>query len=816
VGSRLWKAAGSLIAFVAMSAVAAVLVVASVTPAAAVTSLAVSDATNAFNGLPDYLQLQPLDQTTTFYAQQNGQEVPIATFYAQNRQDVGWTAIAQSAKDAAVDTEDPRFYTEGGIDVLGTLRAVLSTSSGGSVQGGSSITQQYVKNILVQRCDQNYTVDTTASQKVQDKQQAAFEQCYEDASGVTIQRKLQEMRYAIGINKQYSKQDILLSYLNIVGFGGQIYGIQAAARYYFNVDASQLTLPEAATLVAILNNPNYLRIDGGSIKPDDKSLDNTAASGYAAAKQRRDYVLQRMEVHGSITEAQYKAAVATPITPVITPLQSGCMSADQYNAGFFCDYVQDLMLQDKTFGASADKRQENFQRGGYNVYTTLNLNLQSQAQNAISSYIPATMDSTAIGASNVSMEVGTGRVVTMVQNQQFDNTDSPAPGTTAINYNTDYADGGSNGFQTGSSFKAFSLVAWLEAGHTIGETVDAPASGHTFDEGDFATCGEGFGDTPWQVANDSPEEGGAMSVLAATENSVNTAFAEMGTQLNLCDISNAATALGVHPANPSPVADGGNPWEIVPPMILGVNYIAPLSMAQAYAGIANDGVSCTPIAIDKITTATGSSVAVPKTTCTQAIPANVAASVTWALQHVLTDGTATTANPNDGVPIMGKTGTTDSAVQNWLVTSTTKVAQATWIGQTSGNESFYNLDFNGYAGNNVKFPIVKQIDTALDQVYGGGNFPAPDQSMIGGGGGGSSSNSNGNGNNNNDNGNDNGNNSSPSPSPSPSDTTQGDTGDPGNTPPSTGDQGSPSGPAPSPSADGTTTNGADLTRITRG
>ncbi|MGN6127523.1 MAG: transglycosylase domain-containing protein, partial [Humibacter sp.] len=394
-----------------MSAVAAVLMVAAVTPAAAVTSLAVSNATGVFDGLPDYLAPQPLDQTTTFYADKGGKEVPIATFYAQNREDVAWSAIAQSVKDAAVATEDPRFYSEGGIDLYGTVRGALSTASGKDVQGGSSITQQYVKNILVQRCDEQDAVDPEASAAVQKKQQAKFEACYRDAAGVTVQRKLQEIRFAIGLDKRYSKDQILLSYLNIVGFGGQVYGIQAAAEYYFGVDAKSLTLPQAATLIAILNNPNYLRIDNQSIKPSDNALDNSSKNGYAAAKDRRDYVLSRMLHNHTITKAQYTQAVATKVVPKITPKVSGCTSAVAYDAGFFCDYVERTILQNPAFGKTATAREDLFQQGGLKVYTTLNLDLQNVAQAAISSYIPPVYPGLDLGAANVSMEVGTGRVV---------------------------------------------------------------------------------------------------------------------------------------------------------------------------------------------------------------------------------------------------------------------------------------------------------------------------------------------------------------------------------------------------------------------
>jgi membrane peptidoglycan carboxypeptidase len=718
--TTLGKALGGFAGFVAASALAAVLVTAGVTPAIAVVSMAASNGVAAFDGLPEYLKIGPLPQTTTFYASQGGNQVPIATFYAQNRVGVTWNQISQFAKDGAVATEDPRFYTEGGIDLVGTIRAVLSNASGSEVQGGSSITQQYVKNIIVQTCD-SMPVNVDASAKVLASQKKAQAACYDKAAGTTIKRKVREMRYAIGLDKRYSKDQILLSYLNIAGFGGRVYGVQAAAEYYFGISAKDINLQQAATLIAILNNPSSLRID--QAKADNEA--NNTENGFPQTLDRRNYVLHRMLVNHKITQKQYDDAVKTKIEPSIHPVDSGCMSAAAFDAGFFCNYVQSIMQSDPAFGKTSDDRTSFLNLGGLKVYTTLNLDLQNSAQAALSSYIPPTDPDLDLGAANVAMEVGTGRVVNMVENKGYNDTAEAPPGTTSINYNTDFDQGGSAGFQTGSSFKAFDLAGWLEAGHTLGETVNAPSSGHVFQGSQFpGTCTGGFFG-PWPVDNDEGESGGSMSVLSATANSVNTAFAQMGTKTDVCSISDAAQKLLVHSASPE-----SNPWFIGPSMILGTNYIAPLTMATAYAGIANNGVVCTPIAIDKVLNPDGSEHAVPKTKCTQGLDPKIAAGVGYALQGVMTNGTATSANPRDGVPIMGKTGTTDDSLENWLVTSTTKVATATWVGNVSGQVALRSQYFNGVGGGDVKFRIARPILAALNAAYGGGELPVPDRSML--------------------------------------------------------------------------------------
>ncbi len=693
----------AIVQWVALALVAAVLSALFFLPGFLGAGVAAAAGISDFNKLPADLNIGQFAQNSTVYAKQGGNDVPIAQFYAQNRRDVGWNDISQVAKDAATSAEDPRFYSEGAVDLFGTVRGALSTVIGGNVQGGSSITQQYVKNVEVEHCE-----GLTDQKKVQ--------ACYNDAAGVTLQRKIQEMRYAVGLEKKYSKQDILLGYLNVVGFGGQIYGIQAASQYYFNNTASNLTLPQAATLIAIVNNPSNLRID----EPNNK--DNGAANGYKLTKARRDYVLDRMYVNHKISLAERDAAKKTPIKPAITASTSGCAAAQQVNAAFFCDYVRDVILNDPAYGKTSADRWATLNRGGLKIYTTLNLDLQATAQQSISKYIPSSRPDIDVGATNVSVEVGTGRIVTMVQNKTFNNTDQPQPGTTAVNYNTDEAYGGSQGFQTGSTFKAFDLAGWLEGGHSLYETIDA--SQHTFPMSDFSSsCGTVSG-PPWPVSND---EGSAsrLSVMSATAQSVNTAFAMMATKTDLCSILKAAQSLGVHPAKT------GAQLNSYPSMILGTNNIAPLTMATAYAGIANGGTVCTPIAIDKVINADGTPHKVSPSTCTQGLQKNIASGITYALQGVMRGGgTAASANPYDGTPIMGKTGTTDDSLQNWMITSTTKVAQATWVGNVSGTVPLRSLDFDGIGGGNVKFSIAKPILKALDDVYGGDSFPKPDNSVL--------------------------------------------------------------------------------------
>lgn len=708
---RAMRWTGALTTFVAMSGLAGLLVAVAVTPAVAVAGEGASGAVSFFEDLPSYLDIQTPQQVSSVYATKDGQQVKIASFYAENRTDVASNAMADSLKRAAIDTEDPRFEDEGGIDVLGTVRGVAATVVGGDVQGGSSITQQYVKNVLVQQCEQLTGADAAATK-------AKVAACYQDAAGVTPQRKLQEMRYAIAVDKKYTKDQILTGYLNLVGLGGRVYGAEAGAEYYFGVHAKDLSLPQSATLVAILNNPANLRID----EPDDK--DNGAANGYAATKTRRDYVLQRMYVHHDISKAQLDQAKATPITPHVTDTANGCSAAaSAYDAGYFCDYVRDQVLQDPAFGKTAAERIETLDTKGLEIHTSLDLDLQDQAQSALSSYVPTTMAGVDLGGTNVTVEPGTGRVLSMVQNTTYTQSDNAGPGATAIDYNADSAYGNSGGFQTGSTYKVFTLAEWLASGHTLSESV--PTGEHLFQQSEFTNSCEALGGSPWPVSN-AEAVPASMSVQAATSESINTAFGAMAKQLDLCKIKDLAQAMGIHQADGSAPASN-------PASVLGTNPLSPIDLAEAYAGFANGGVVCTPTVIDSVREADGTTITPSPSSCTRGVSAEVAGTVDYALQGVLTGaGTAASANPGDSTPKFAKTGTTDGDVQNWLVTSSTKYTNATWIGNVTGSVGLAHVSFpQGTTGYSAKFGVGRSMMSWLDQRYGGDALPEPDPAMIG-------------------------------------------------------------------------------------
>jgi membrane peptidoglycan carboxypeptidase len=701
-------ALGGFVGFIGMSVVAGVLVTAAITPAVAVSGMAATNTINVFENLPDYLKIDQLAQKSNIYATQaNGKAVLLASFYDQNRVEVAWNKMSQFAKDAATSGEDPRFYEHGGIDIQGTIRATGKTLLGGQTQGGSSITQQYVKNVLVQKCEEIND----------EKKQAA---CYDEATKATPDRKLKEMRLAIGVEKKYSKDDILRQYLNITGFGGTVYGIESAANYYFKTTAAKLTLPQAASLVAIVNNPYKFQLD----HPNSKT--NGKANGYKANKERRDYILGAMLKYKKITQKEYDAAVATKVEPTITEPSTGCQTAGA-NA-YFCDFVTRKLLNDPTFGADAQTRLANFRRGGYNVYTTLDLDLQKAAVGTLKKNVPKVWNQGDVGGVVSSVQVGTGRVLVMAQNKDYSQdpaVQAKGKNYTGLNYNTDFTEGGSRGFQPGSTYKVFTLAEWLKEGHALNESADTRRKS---DWGTFQDSCLGPRSFPgYNPGNDSGGENGAnYTALQSTIQSINTGFIGMAKKLDLCAIRKTAESFGVHRAD-------GNPLDQGAASVIGTNEIAPLTMAVAFAGIANKGVTCSPVVIDKIIGPDGKPMPVPKSKCSASVDPDVAAGMAYAMQRVMSSGTAQQSyyGTYPRVPMIGKTGTTDGAADTWMSGASTKVATVVGVVSVTGKLKQRLLRFpNGGSVATARHRMWPDVMSVANAKYGGGSFDAASPKAI--------------------------------------------------------------------------------------
>jgi membrane peptidoglycan carboxypeptidase len=700
---------GGIAGLVGLSAVAGLLVTATVTPAIAVSGAAASSAISMFDNMPSYLDIDELMQPTEIYAtQSDGSEVMLARFYDQNRVPVTYDQINRVVFDAILSSEDPRYYDHGGVDLIGTTRAVISNAQGGATQGGSSISQQYVKNVLVQRCERDAP------------SQEELANCWVEATTASgmegIERKLQEMRYAIALEQRYSKNDILLGYLNIANFGGTTYGIEAAAQRYFGTSAMNLSLSQAATLAGMVQNPNTFRID----QPDRES--NGAANGYALTLDRRNYVLGRMLDEGKITQEQHDAAHAEQITPNIVESTQGCQTAG--GSAYYCDYVRTIVENDEAFGTTPEERERTLRRGGLKIYTSLDLDLQIAAEQAIS-IVPATHPNIDLGSTGIQLEVSTGRVLSMVQNRQYTQDADLAnsdPAYTSVNYNTRHANGGSNGFLPGSTYKVFTLINWLEHGHSVNEVINGRQRAFNV----LTDCDGGTQRIASnQIKNFQGVGGYNGSPMRFTADSLNTGFLAMSEQVSVCDTNRLAERMGVELASGGSVTDTNFVYDI-----LGSKNIAPIDMAAAYATIANNGVYCEPKAIDRVTDADGNDMPelVPESTCNRVIDESVAATTAYALEGVINGGSAGSSRVGDGVPVFGKTGIHEQ-IHTWMDGASSKVATVVWVGNVTGEARLDRNSANGRALWTIRHSIWPDMMGAANAKYGGDDFPTPDPNL---------------------------------------------------------------------------------------
>jgi membrane peptidoglycan carboxypeptidase len=687
-----------------MSVVIAVLCTISLVPGITVTGLALTQTVGIFQDLPGSIAIGQLAQRNRIFANGPSGPVQIATVYDQDRAEDSWTQISPYLKNAAIDGEDKDFYSHGGIDVAALARAAATNVSSGSVQSGAStIAMQVVRNVQMEDA---LGLKTAAERKA----------AYAAATADTLSRKLKEMRLAIGLEKQFTKRQILNEYLNIANFGGNTYGVEAAAQAYFSTTALKVTPAQAASIIAIVQDPST------------RSL--LTKANYAANEQRRNFILGQMRSAGDITSAQYATAIGTPVNAAFvhpSVVQNGCLGAAvQYR--WICDYTVNDIDNLAALGATKEAREANWAIGGYDIYTTFNTSMQDAATSILAAVVPAAEPRFNLGGALSTVQPGTGKILVMAENKTYD--DTLAGGgysTTAVNYNADSDNGGSSGFQPGSAYKLFTLIDWLEQGHKLTDVINA--SVRSIPMSSFTACGSPLSGIPYTFTNDENEQG-PTTILRATAQSINSVFIQMAANLDLCDIRNIAEQLGIHNATGLPLSD-------FPSCVIGgcSNTIAPLTLAAAYAAIADQGYYCSPVAVQKIIGPTGKDLGAQSAACHQAIPANIANTAALALQGVMTgSGTGTTANPRDGTAFLGKTGTTNNSVQTWIVASSTKAATAVWIGNISGMQQLRKITVGGTQAALLRHKVFRSVMLIVDADVGPAPaFAAPDPSLVSGG-----------------------------------------------------------------------------------
>ncbi|MFV0253526.1 MAG: penicillin-binding protein [Beutenbergiaceae bacterium] len=586
----------------------------------------------------------------------------MATFYAEDRIVVPLTEIAPIMQQAVIAVEDKRFYEHGAIDPEGLLRAFVSNLTSEDTQGGSTLTQQYVKNVLLEQA------------RVAEDAEAMHA-----ATQSTIGRKLREAKLAIALEQIYTKDQILEGYLNVAQFGPSQWGVEAAARYFFSKSAVDVNVGEAALLAGVTQLPNKWN----PVTNPDGAFD------------RRNTVLALMLDQGVISQENFDYYSIMPIADMLNVQAIPPTCATANISAYFCNYVVNTILQSPEYGETPADRYQLLVRGGLDITTTLSRELQQQGYESLLAAVPVDDPS---GVSNAisTVEPGTGRIMAMVQNTPYGKPDGAGDRTTEVNFNADASYGGSLGFQTGSTFKAFVLTAWLEAGNSLMDIVDG-SQGQSFSRSswNYGGCDLGAHAAKYDPKNIEGIGTGPMTVMAATEQSVNTAFVNMANQLNMCDLYNLTQRLGLH------VGSGvdstyGLPLIPSPGMVLGSNNIAPLTMAAAFATFAANGTFCSPIAIDKVIDQNGNELPIPSAGCYEAIKPEVAATVTYALSRVVSTrgATGTRANLSDRAEA-GKTGTANEDTAVWFVGYVPQMSTAVWVGYSEGLKPMMRITING-------------------------------------------------------------------------------------------------------------------------
>ncbi|MER7585274.1 transglycosylase domain-containing protein [Kitasatospora sp. NPDC097691] len=635
--------------FLGASVLGGVLLAGLILPAAGAVGLGAKNGAEGFESIPDDFKTPPLTQATQIFDADGGL---IAKVYERDRTVLTADQMSPLIRQAQVDIEDARFYEHGAVDLKGILRAVTKNAeSGATVQGASTLTQQYVKNVNVEKAGD----DPEAVREAQRK---------------TLGRKIQELRYAIKLEEDLSKEQILTNYLNITFYGHQAYGIEAASQRYFSKAAKDLTLPEAAMLAGLVQNPSQY----------DPKLHPVAA------QKRRDTVLDKMVENKHITADQAKEAKAVPLGLAYKDPQNGCITA-KAGMGFFCDYVRHVVKQDPAFGKSAAERKTLWDTGGLNIYTTLDPEKQAAAQNAVSTKVYVTDP---VSAAMTMVEPGSGKILAMAQTRPYGL--AKEKNETVVNYNVDAAMGGGIGFQPGSNFKPIVAAAALEAGLSSTQRYDAP---NRMDWPTMKTC-----DGTWKnlskgkkegtIPNESESEKGPYELKQAMALSVNTYFVQMEQEIGLCAVKQMANKLGV-----AGKADG-SPLQEVPALGLGTQEVSPLTMANVYATFAARGSYCAPMAINRITTVDGKDVPVPQARCSQAMSEDTADVINSVLLGVTEKGgTARDLGLDDRRQIAGKTGTTDEKKSAWFTGYTGNLAGSVWLGSPGTKVPMRNIRIGG-------------------------------------------------------------------------------------------------------------------------
>lgn len=574
----------------------------------------------AYSNLTLDKPLPPI-QTSYLYARDGS---PLTSLHGEvDRQVIGFTQMPDPLKHAVIAVEDHSFYSHPGVDIVGVFRAAYTDLiKHQTVQGGSTITEQLVKNLYAGSYVKQ--PDGSSAYVVPDR---------------TIKEKIREALLAVKLENVLGKDQILAKYLNTIYFGHGAYGVQAAAQTYWHEDAGRLTLLQSATLAGLITSPTLF-------DPINHPSDS---------KTRRDYALDQMAHYGYITQAKADQAKAKPCCGIPDISKRGITFSTPGQSEYFVDYAKRYLI--KKYGSAA------VFGGGLKVTTTIDMNMQAEAEATIAKYLP---DPTDPQAALVSIDPRTGEVLAMVGGRNWQKLQVNLALSGAAGY-------GGTGRMAGSAFKVFTLATAMKEGYNLNAYWQGPSS--IVIQNPVCAGPAGL----WNPSNSSDSEAGTFTLKQATAYSVNTVFAQLVSQLGPDKVIETAKQMGIR-SHLDPFCS----------VTLGSVAVNPLEMTNAYATLAAQGVRHYATPLLQVRGHGGHVVGSVASPGRQVLPTNDANLVTSALQGVLQYGTAGGKGLGSR-PSAGKTGTAQNYVDAWFCGYTPQLATCVWMGYPKGEIPMYSV-----------------------------------------------------------------------------------------------------------------------------
>ncbi|WP_243867211.1 penicillin-binding protein [Actinophytocola oryzae] len=597
---------------------------------------------------------------------------PIAFMYSQYRVPVTADQISPAMKGAVVSIEDRRFYEHHGVDWKGTVRALISNSSSSDTQGASTLTQQYVKN---------YLINVVYRDQVGVEEDPEKEIGRQRAQEQTIPRKLREARLAIQIEQKMPKEEILAGYLNVVEFSDRIFGVGAAAHAYFNTTPDKLTVTQAALLAGMVNNPSLYN----PWKRPEETL------------KRRNRVIDTMVDTKRLSATDAEKAKKEPLGvlpngPDRPP--ANCVGAGP-EYGFFCQYVEDYLMKIGMFSV------DQLYSGGYTIKTTFDARATQIAKAAVEHQVPKSTE----GIANAMAIVRPGKqrheVVALVANRDYGL--NGAAGQTQIAYPY----GVMNKFGAGSTYKIFTSAAYLEAGGGINNVIQTPSSytSHKFTGGAKSCPTAGRGTKWYCLSNASEGYPPQMTLQQGLATSPNTGFVILEERVGMDPVVDMASRLGLRETmatnmsgqTPDPSSNDANVNQTQTVFFrskpnnpgnasftLSPAPVSPLEMANVSATLMSGGVWCPPTPLLEVLDRNGKKLDISKyeEPCEQAVAEPLANTLAQGMSKDDTSGGTSAAAASSmhwTRPIAAKTGTTQDYKSAAFVGGTPQLAASVMV-----------------------------------------------------------------------------------------------------------------------------------------